>query len=282
MVVIDAHQHFWDPETAYYPWMTDEVAPIRRPFTPVDLAPLLRCSGVDGTVLVQTRSSLSETYQFLEIAAQTDFVKGVVGWVDLTRPGVDEALSGLKRAVGGEFLAGIRHQVHDEADPWWLSRADVRAGLASVSRSGLAYDLLVRPRELPAALDAVQRFPGLRFVIDHIAKPDIRNKALQPWLDRMKPIARHRENVWCKLSGILTEADWQSWTVEGIKPYFDAALELFGPERCMFGSDWPVCTLAADYLTVKQLLESLIRQLPEHEISRIMGANAVEAYRLNV
>jgi len=281
-LVIDAHQHFWNPETADYPWMTDEVAAIRQRFSPRDLEPLLRQAGVSGTVLVQTRSSVAETREYLEIASQTGFVKGVVGWVDLSRADVDEVLHDLKESRGGEYLVGIRHQVHDEPDPDWLLSSDVQAGLSSVAKHGLVYELLVRSRELPAALAVVRNFPGLRFVIDHVAKPGIRNREWDPWFERMRAISQSRQHVWCKLSGMLTEADWHSWTEDDIKPYAGAVLDLFGPERCMFGSDWPVCTLAASYSATKNVLESLIRNRSREEIRQIMGANAIAAYRLAV
>jgi len=177
-VIVDAHHHFWDPAETDYPWLTDDLAVIRRRFGPEDLEPLLAATGVEKTVLVQTRSSRAETEAFLATAARTPFIAGVVGWVDLRDPGVAYALSQLQDGIGGQKLVGIRHQVHDEPDPDWLRRPDVRRGIVAVGAAGLPYDLLLRPRELPAALDTVRSLPDVRFVIDHLAKPPIRDGQL--------------------------------------------------------------------------------------------------------
>jgi len=281
MVVVDAHHHFWDPARASYPWMTDALAPIRRPFGPDDLRPLLATNGVDRTILVQTRSSLDETREFLATAAQHDFIAGVVGWVDLTAPDVAEQLAALGAGPGGAKLVGIRHQVHDEADPQWLARPVVRRGLAAVGEAGLAYDILVRTRELPAALAAVRNLPSVRFVIDHIAKPPIATGAIDEWAARLKPLA-DSPNVFCKLSGMVTEADWKHWTARDLAPYASRVLEWFGPERCVFGSDWPVCLLAASYAHVIDACGLAIGDVPSAERERIFGGNAVELYRLGV
>lgn len=211
-VRIDAHQHFWpQPTPELFPWMTDAQAALRRPFGPEDLRPLLQARQIDWSVLVQTRSSLEETREFLAIADSTDFVAGVVGWVDLTAPDVGEVLAELKASPTGRWLVGIRHQVHDEADREWLLRSDVQHGLRAVQAAGLAYDLLLKPRELPAALKVARAFPDLRLVIDHIAKPEIAHGLLEPWARDMAPIAE-LSHVSCKLSGMVTEADWQTWT----------------------------------------------------------------------
>jgi L-fuconolactonase len=231
-MIVDAHQHFWDPARADYPWMTDEVAPLRRRFGPEDLEPLLRDHGVRGTVVVQARHSLDETRELLAVAAAMPFVLGVVGWVDLT---------GDVGAQLGELdgqLVGVRHQVHDEPDAAWLLREDVQRGLAAVGEAGLVYDLLVRTRELPAALEAVRRHPGLRFVLDHVAKAPPSAAEHAAWSAGVAGLAG-LPNVYCKLSGLLTEAD-PAGTAE-------RALCWFGPERCLFGSDWPVCLLAGTY-----------------------------------
>ena len=280
MVVIDAHHHFWDPARATYPWMTEALAPIRRRFGPEDLRPLLAANGVDQTILVQTRSSLDETREFLATAAQHDFIAGVVGWVDLTAD-VPKQLASLKAGSGGKKLVGIRHQVHDEADPEWLARKDVRKGIAAVGKAGLAYDILVRTRELPAALALVKALPDMRFVIDHIAKPPIASGATSEWAARLEPLAEY-QNVFVKLSGMVTEADWKRWTVRDITPYVTRVLEWFGPERCVFGSDWPVCLVAASYAHVIDACGQAIGDLPIDERERIFGGNAMELYRLPV
>ena len=278
-MIVDAHHHFWDPARADYPWLTDELASIRRPFTPDDLAPLLKATGVDATVLVQTRSSLDETREFLATAAATPFIRGVVGWVDLTDPGVGDTIAALRAGPGGDRLVGIRHQAHDEPDPDWLLRDDVGRGIRAVRDAGLVYDLLVRPRELPAALTLARREPETRFVIDHIAKPPIRRGALQPWADRIGAFAT-LEHVACKVSGMVTEADWQRWQPADVSPYVDHILEVFGPRRLVFGSDWPVCLLAAGYEHVIGLARETLGGLDEDDMAAVFGGTAAEVYRL--
>jgi L-fuconolactonase len=233
MTVVDAHQHFWDPGQATYSWMTDEVAPLRRRFGPEDLAPLLREHGVSGTVVVQARQELEESRELLAIADATPFVWGVVGWVDLTG-----AVAAQLAELAHPKLVGVRHLVHDEPDPGWLLRGDVQRGLAAVGEAGLVYDLLVRPRELPAALETVRRNPGLRFVLDHVGKAPRDRDEHATWERGVAALAE-RPNVVCKISGLFTEAD-PAGTAE-------RALRWFGPERSMWGSDWPVCTLASAY-----------------------------------
>jgi L-fuconolactonase len=280
VVVIDAHHHFWDPARATYPWMTDALAPIRRRFGPEDLRPLLAANGVDQTILVQTRSSLDETREFLATAAQHDFIAGVVGWVDLTAD-VAKQITRLRSGPGGAKLVGIRHQVHDEADPEWLGKKDVRRGIAAVGKAGLAYDILVRTRELPAALALVRDNPTMRFVIDHIAKPSIATGAIDEWSEHLAPFDA-LSNVFIKLSGMVTEADWKRWTVRDIAPYVRSVLGWFGPERCVFGSDWPVCLVAASYAHVIDACGQAIGDVPIADRERIFGGNAVELYRLPV
>jgi L-fuconolactonase len=278
-MIVDAHHHFWDPARADYPWLTDELAAIRRAFTPEDLAPLLDATGVTATVLVQTRSSADETREFLATAAATPFIRGVVGWVDLTAPTIAETLAGLRGHVGGDRLVGIRHQVHDEPDPDWLRRPDVRRGIRAVSAAGLVYDLLVRPRELPAALDTARAIPEARFVIDHIAKPPIRSQELQPWADLLQPFGK-LANVWCKVSGMVTEADWARWEPADLRPFVDHVLEVFGPNRLLFGSDWPVCLLAASYARVSAAAHEVMDSLADAERDAVFGGTAEKVYRL--
>lgn len=279
-LTIDSHHHFWDPETGDYPWMQGPFAPIRKPFGPDDLRVELNANSVDGTVLVQTWSSADETVDFLEMAASVDFVKGVVGWVDLTDPHVSQTLAELKARETGKWLVGIRHQVHDEADPDWLLRDDVRRGLSAVEQHGLVFDLLIRPRELAVALQTVSAFPNLRFVIDHIAKPDIKRRQDTGWEDGIGRFAPHKNHVWCKLSGMTTEADWTTWRPDNLQRYITKVLDVFGPTRCMFGTDWPVCLLASDYRAVKAALEHCLAYLNDGDRQRIFGGNAIEAYRL--
>jgi L-fuconolactonase len=276
---VDAHHHFWDPSRAEYPWMTDELASIRRPFGPDDLRPLLEASGIARTVLVQTRSSPEESVEFLATAAGEPFVAGVVGWVNLRHPGVGDQIAELRAGLGGDKLVAIRHQVHDEEDPEWLKRQDVRRGLSAVESAGLAYDLLLRTRELPGAVETVRARPTQKFVLDHIAKPPIASRRLEPWQARIRRLAE-LPNVVCKLSGMVTEANWQSWSTEDLRPYAEVVLEAFGPDRLMFGSDWPVCLLAASYEQVVATARELVADLSDAERERIFGGTATEVYGL--
>jgi L-fuconolactonase len=278
--VIDAHQHFWDPATGDYPWLVGPFAPIARVFGPEDLRPALDKQGVSGTVLVQTWNNLGETWDYLRIAEQADFVAGIVGWVDLTDPQVGRTLAELKASAHGKWLVGIRHLVQDEPDPNWLLRDDVRRGLKAMEQAGLVYDLVVKPLQLPAALKTVADFPRLRFVLDHIAKPDIKGHGFAPWAELVRGFAPHRSHVWCKLSGMITEADWGSWSPPDLQPYITEILDIFGADRCMFGSDWPVCLVAGGYDQVVDALRAGLRDLSEKERRQIFERSAVEAYRL--
>jgi len=276
-MVVDAHHHLWDPAHRDYPWMGDELAAIRRRFDAADLKPLIDANGIDHTVLVQTVSSLEETREFLQAAADNEFIAGVVGWVDLTDVSAGKTLAGLKRSQGGTFLVGIRHQVHDEPDPKWLLREDVQRGIAEVGEAGLVYDVLVRTRELPAALETVKRHPGMRFVIDHAAKPRIAAGARdEAWEKALAPLADHA-NITCKLSGLVTEADWKAWNPGQLEPYVRRVLDWFGPERCMFGSDWPVCLLAAPYADVVEATRSIIG-----DDANVFGETATRVYGLTI
>jgi L-fuconolactonase len=258
----------------------DAMAPVRRAFTPDDLRGTLGEERVDGTVLVQTLSSAQETREFLGLAAATGFVHGVVGWVDLASPGVADDLDALLDDPAGRWLVGLRHQVHDEPDPDWLARADVRRGLAAVQARGLAYDLLVRARELPAAVDTVRAFPGLRFVLDHIAKPRIAEGRDGPWSQGMPALAA-QPNVAVKLSGMVTEADWATWTPSDLRPFVGDVVEWFGVGRLMFGSDWPVCLLAGSYHAVLGGLIDALPALSPAELDQVLGVNALRTYQLD-
>jgi len=274
-MIVDAHHHLWDPALADYPWMTDEVASIRRRFGPEDLEPLLGEYSVDGTIVVQARGSIDETRWLLEIADATPFVRGVVGWIDLTAPDVARVLAEF---TGGQ-LVGIRHQVHDEPDPAWLLREDVQQGIAAVGDAGLAFDLLVRSAELPAATETVRRHPDVRFVVDHLAKPPVREGDTEDWARGVAALA-DLPNVTCKLSGLVTEADWTAWRSAGLSDYHRRALDWFGAERCMFGSDWPVCLLAAEYGDVLELLLQALSGVSERERADILGGTAARTYGL--
>jgi len=278
--LIDAHHHFWDPRSTDYPWLTGEFAGIRRRFGPEDLVPNLVAAGVSGTILVQTRSGLDETRSFLEIAARTPLIRGVVGWLDLTDAAVSDTIAELRAGPGGERLVGIRHQVHDEADPDWLLQPDVERGIAAVGRAGLVYELLVRTRELPAAVALARRLWDVRFVVDHLAKPPIKEGRRQPWASLLAELGP-LPNVSAKLSGLVTEADWATWTTADIQPYVDIALEVFGPARILFGSDWPVCLLAAPYEGVLEAARTMTSRLSQPERAAIFGRTAEDTYGLS-
>ncbi|MDX2006284.1 MAG: amidohydrolase family protein [Meiothermus sp.] len=256
--MIDSHVHFIDPRRVNYPWLADPaLAPINRPFLPEDLAPLLRTSGMTSAILVQTRSSLEESLEFLALAHQHPFLAGVVAWADLTSNQLGAQLETLRAAPGGDKLVGLRHQVQDEPDPQWLLRGDVRRGLEVVAEHGLAYDLLVLPHQLEAAVRTVREFPRLRFVLDHIAKPPIAAGKLEGWAGQIAELAQS-PNMFCKVSGLVTEADWKDWRPQDFRPFVEHVLGCFGRDRLLFGSDWPVCLLAAEYAQVKALFEELV------------------------
>jgi L-fuconolactonase len=278
-VIVDTHHHFWDPARADYPFLTDDLAAIRRSFGPADLAPLLGAAGIDATILVQTRSSLEESKEFLATAAATPFIRGVVGWVDLRDPAVGETIAQLRAGPGGDRLVGIRHQVQDEEDPDWLVRNDIRRGIEEVGRAGLVYDLLVRSREMPAAREVVAAMPDVRFVVDHLAKPPIREGARQPWADLVSGLGG-LPNTWWKVSGLVTEADWRDWRPADLQPYVEHVLAVVGPERLMFGSDWPVCLLAATYDEVVAAAREAFGGLSEAERAAVFGGTAVDVYGL--
>jgi L-fuconolactonase len=277
MTVIDAHHHVWDLTVRDQDWITGpELAPLRRDFTMKDLESGARAAGVDRTVLVQTVTVPEETPEFLALADEHDLIAGVVGWTDLTRPDVADELARLRELPGGRHLKGIRHQVQGEPDPEWLLRPDVRRGLAAVADAGLVYDLVVLAHQLPACTRAAADLPGLTFVLDHLGKPPIASGNLDPWASGLRALAALPNTVG-KLSGLVTEADLASWTVEDLRPYADVALEAFGPERLMYGSDWPVSTLAATY---GEILDITRRLIDPHDHTQILATTATRVYGL--
>jgi L-fuconolactonase len=275
--MIDAHQHFWDPHRYSYPWMArPELQALCRPFLPNDLAPILQDAGVAQTVLVQAQSSLDETYWFLDLAKANAFIGGVVGWVDLTASDLPEVLDQLSQHSA---FKGVRHQAEEESDDAWLNRPDVLHGLKEIARRGLSYDLLVKPRHLRSVPAIARHVPDLRMVVDHIAKPSIVSGQWETWAEDLAAVAR-LPNVWCKLSGMMTEADWKHWRLTDFRPYVDHVVRQFGFDRVMFGSDWPVCLLAGTY---PQAVEAVIKNLggiSESQRDRIFGENARVFYRL--
>jgi L-fuconolactonase len=279
--IVDAHHHLWDPVDRSYPWLDAEVlAPIRKRYGLAELRAHTERAGVTRTVLVQTVPDVDETRQLLAIAAASDgLVAGVVGWVDLTDPGVAGALERLRAAPGGQRLVGIRHQVQDEPDPRWLVRPDVVRGLRAVAAADLAFDLLVLPHQLEAATTAVAQVRKGRFVLDHAAKPPVRSGAVEPWATRLRRLAAH-PHVACKLSGLVTEADWRGWHVGQLRPYALQVLAAFGPARVMAGSDWPVCELAATYEQVWDATAQLVAELSAGERDDVLAGVAARSYRL--
>jgi L-fuconolactonase len=263
--------------------MTDEVAPLCRPFRLDDLRAVLTDAGVDASIVVQARCDTAETFEFLADAGSDSPVCGVVGWVDLTQPrGVEGQLASFAAATNGSALVGIRHLVQDERDPDWLRQEAVQQSIAAIGRRGLVYDLVIRPPQLSAALATVEANPETRFVIDHMAKPRIAHGSSDPeWEEPMRRLAA-LPNVWCKLSGLVTEADWSDWTIEHLRAYVDPVCEWFGEDRLMFGSDWPVCTLAASYADVIGALRELIAGATKTAQEKIMGLNAIAVYGLRL
>ena len=273
---IDAHQHFWKYDPRRDAWITDAMAVLKRDFLPAELMRECDANNIDASIAVQADQSENETMFLLDLARENPRVAGVVGWVDLCSPGVAERLSFFSQF---EKLRGFRHIAQAEPDDRFLMRPDFVRGIAALREFGLAYDILIYPRQLPAAIELAAKFPEQRFVIDHLAKPEIKSGKIEPWAAQIKTIAQNK-NVYCKLSGLVTEADWNRWTADDCKPYLEIALEAFGPGRLMFGSDWPVCLLAGSYGQVKKIIEGFLTGVPAEGRQKIFGGNAIEFYRL--
>ncbi|WLQ52644.1 amidohydrolase family protein [Streptomyces poriferorum] len=278
--IVDAHHHVWDLSVRDQDWITgEELAPLRRDFTLADLEPEARANGVSATVLVQTVTLPEETPEFLALAHGSDLVAGVVGWSDLTAPDIADTLAALRELPGGDRLVSLRHQVQGEPDPRWLLRPDVQRGLAAVADAGLVYDLVVQPHQLPAAVRAAELLPGLTFVLDHAGKPQIATGQQHPWADDVRALAALPNTV-CKLSGLVTEADPHDWTLKDLRPYAGTVLDAFGPGRLMFGSDWPVCRLAATYTEVVETALALLDGLADDERDAVLATTAERVYGL--
>lgn len=273
---IDAHQHFWRYAPDTHSWIDDAMWALRRDFLPADLEPLLRAAGFDGCIAVQAQQDLAETRWLLGLADEYAFIRGVVGWVDLCAPDVRVQLA---RVAAHPRLRGIRHIVQAEPDGFML-RADFQRGIAALEEFGLTFDILIYARQLTEATALVEAFPRQRFVVDHIAKPEIRAHEFEAWGRGIAAISRHR-NVLCKLSGVVTEADWNTWTPADLQPYIDVVLDSFGPDRLMVGSDWPVCTLAGEYGNVMAAAMTGIEVLSPVEQDAVLGGNAARFYRLD-
>jgi L-fuconolactonase len=275
-VKIDAHQHFWKYSAAEYGWIDEQMSIIRRDFLPSDLEREIRNAGVDGVVSVQARQTLEETLWLLSVATQNDFVKGVVGWAPLTEPSIRDELDLLRR---NPRLRAIRHVVQAEPDGYLL-RKDFNAGVSVLQEVGLAYDLLIHERQLPEATLFVDRHPDQVFVLDHLAKPRVKENRLDSWRLRIRELAR-RENVYCKVSGLVTEADFKAWTEAQLRPYLETVLEAFGPTRLMLGTDWPVCLVACPYGRWLDVVSRFAASLSSDEQASLFGHTAARAYGLS-
>lgn len=273
---IDAHQHFWRYNAARDTWITEEMSVLRRDFLPEELARECQANGIDASVAVQADQSEDETHFLLDLAKHNARVAGVVGWVDLRFPRVAERLEHFSHF---EKLRGFRHIAQAEPDDRFLVRQEFLNGIAQLHRFGFTYDILIYPKQLPAALELAAKFPEQRFVIDHLAKPEIKAGEIKSWAGYMRRIAENR-NVFCKLSGMVTEADWRRWKPADFRPYLDVVFEAFGPERLMFGSDWPVCLVAASYAQVKGIIEDYLQNSSAQDRENIFGGNATRFYGL--
>jgi L-fuconolactonase len=278
--IVDAHHHVWDLSVRDQDWISGAaLAPLRRNFALDDLETEASGAGIGATVLVQTIAVAEETPEFLALAAANPLVAGVVGWVDLTASDITDAIAALRALPGGRFLVGVRHGVQAEPDPQWLVRLDVIRGLAAVASAGLVYDLLVLPGQIPAAVTAAASLPELTFVLDHLGKPPIAEGELDPWARNIRALAALPNTV-CKLSGMVTEAAWDGWTVQDLRPFTETVLDAFGPDRIMFGSDWPVCLLAASYREVVDAARDLTGSLSPSEQAAVFAGTATRVYRL--
>jgi L-fuconolactonase len=267
---IDAHQHFWRYDRLRDTWITDQMALLRRDFLPEQLAGELQANAMDACIAVQAGQSEQETTFLLDLAAECGLIRGVVGWVNLCAPDVRQRLQSCSRH---RKLRGFRHILQAEPDDGFMLRPDFQRGIACLAEFGFTYDILIYPKHLLVAIELVDRFPQQRFVLDHLAKPEVKTGQLAPWRSHLGEIAK-RPNVYAKLSGLVTEADWKRWRKEDFIPYLDVAFEAFTADRLMFGSDWPVCLLAASYQQVKGLIEDYVRHLAPQDKENIFGENA--------
>jgi L-fuconolactonase len=274
--IVDSHQHFWQVGRFDYPWMSSEVEVLYQDYLPPRIEPVLKENGVAQTVLVQASNSIEETRWMLALADEYPFIAGVVGWVDLRSREVDKQLDELTKYPK---FKGVRHLVESEPMNDWLAQPEVLSGLNELARYDVSYDLLVHTRHLKHVKTVAEHCPELRLVIDHLAKPPIASGETDEWKREIREVANY-PNIFCKLSGLVTEADWEKWQTEDLRPFIDYALEIFKPERLMYGSDYPVCLLAASYSRVKESFEKLLAELGDADQSRIFGENAAEFYRL--
>ncbi|WP_158822679.1 amidohydrolase [Granulicella sp. S156] len=273
---IDAHHHLWKFSSKEYPWMSDKMDVLRRDYVHDDLSAVTAAAGVTGTVVVQAQQTIAETEWLLSLAEGSKLIRGVVGWVPLIDAKVEASLEEIARLPK---LKAVRHVLHDEADDRYMLREDFNRGIACLKRFDLRYDLLIFERHLPQTIEFVDQHPHQIFILDHIAKPRIHEQVMEPWRSNLRELAR-RENVYCKISGMVTEADWHSWSEAQLWPYMETVLSTFGAERLMFGSDWPVLNLASDYGAWIEVVKRAVDRLSPHERQQIMAKTAIEAYGL--
>ena len=277
MMRIDSHQHFWEYDPEQYGWMNDQMTVLQHDHLPNDLSAAQSDLGFDGSIAVQARQALEENRWLLELADSNPRIKGVVGWVDLQSNDVD---SQLAQFADHPCFVGVRHVVQDEPDDDFMLRPKFVRGISNLEHFGLTYDILIFPKQLSAAVKLVKQLPKQPFVLDHIAKPLIKDSVLEPWSEQIQILAEH-SNVHCKISGMVTEADWQNWKPEDFQPYLKVILGAFGPERLMIGSDWPVCRLTGEYTSVMQLaIDFMQTHAPEH-MDAFQGGNALAFYGTN-
>lgn len=274
---IDAHHHLWCYKADQYPWMIEKMTALRRDFLLDDLLAEADKAGVGGSVVVQARQSVKETKWLSDIAVNSEFIRGVVGWAPL----IDQEIASILEALAVlPKVKAMRHVPHDESDDFYILRPDFNCGVSLLKEFDLAYDLLIFQRHLPQTIVFVDRHPNQRFVLDHIGKPQIRGQQVSPWRENLGELAK-RQNVYCKISGMATEADWATWTDDELRVYFEIVLDAFGPNRLMFGSDWPVVTLASSYSRWMQFVQKAIHSLSHDEKRQVLCRTAVEAYKLD-
>ncbi len=273
---VDAHQHFWQYNTADYGWIGDSMQVLKRDYLPADLMSELKKVGFDGCIAVQARQTLDETEWLLKLASENTFIQGVVGWVDLCSENIEAQLQNFSKHPK---LVGVRHVVHDEPDDNFMARQSFRNGISLLEKYNLTYDLLLFPKHLPLATELVKAFPRQKFVLDHIAKPDIKQQLKEPWASNIKQLAQ-LPNVYCKLSGMVTEADWNGWKKDDFTFYLDTVLDSFGANRVMIGSDWPVCRVAGNYPDVLSIVIDYIEKRHKEDLSKVLGANCLDFYNV--
>ena len=276
MTRIDSHHHFWRYDPVEYDWINEKMSIIRRDFLPKDLKPEMTAAGITSVISVQARQTVEETQALLRFAEEADFIHGVVGWAPLIDPNVAEVLEQMSQ---NSKLRSMRHVLQGEPDPFYMLRDDFNAGIRKLKSFGLAYDVLIFERHLPQTIEFVDKHPDQVFIVDHLAKPNVRNNEMSPWQENITELAR-RPNVYCKVSGLATEADYDYWTAPQLKPYMDAVLESFGPARTMFGSDWPVCLVALPYQRWVEIVSEATAGLSQAEQERFWSGTAIEAYSL--